>query len=116
MRIGIPVNEDLGLESPTGAHFGHAPLYALVELDTMEVSVIPNESNHAGGDKLPPEWLNEMGVELLLCGGMGQRAIDLFEKFCIPVYFGEEPTAGEMIEAYKEDRLRLATSEDGCTH
>ncbi|MCD6366872.1 MAG: ATPase, partial [Bacteroidales bacterium] len=35
-----------------------------------------------------PNWLHEMGVNVVIGGGMGNRAQDLFHQNCIDVYYG----------------------------
>ena len=117
MLVAIPVDNENGLESTVSQHFGQAPLYAMVNSDTDECAIIPNQSNHRGGTDLPPVWLSKQGVQTLLSMGMGQRAIMLFEEACIPVYFGTvETSVKEMLEAWRGGNLSLATKDDGCTH
>ena len=116
MVICIPTDSKDGLEAPVCGHFGQAPMYALVDSETNEINVIPNESSHRGGTDLPPVWLNKQGVNIMLCSGMGQRAVMLFKQSEIPVYFGEEATVGGMLEAYRNGSLHLATEDDGCVH
>ena len=116
MRISIPVTTDEGLNSQVAGHFGQAPMFALIDDDTMKCETVPNGSNHAGGALLPPDWLRTQGVELMICQGMGQRAIMLFEQAGIPVHMGQEATVAAMMEAYTSGQLHLATSEDGCAH
>jgi predicted Fe-Mo cluster-binding NifX family protein len=117
MKIGIPVETDNGLESQVAQHFGQASLYAIVDSETKDVKVIPNESNHRGGKKAPPTWLKEdIGIDVLICTGAGSRAIGLFEEIGIPVYFGTLATVGEMLREHAKGTLQLATPADGCTH
>ena len=116
MLIGIPAETDDGLDSPVFPHFGRAPYFALVDTETGECRSVVNGSSHNGGTKLPPEWLHEIGVEALVCGGLGQRAISLFEEHSIPVYIGAADTVRGMVEAFNEGRLQLATLADGCEH
>ena len=116
MLIGIPVGTDEGLEIPVFPHFGRASYFALVDSETGECTSIVNGSSHNGGTKLPPEWLHDVGVQVLLCTGLGQRAISLFEEHSIPVYIGAADTVRGMVEAFNEGHLQLATLADGCAH
>lgn len=116
MLIAVPVDADLGPNSPVAGHFGRAPYYAMVDPGNGRCSVVPNGSAHHGGTLLPPEWLAGLGVEVLLCGGLGGRAIELCEARGIAVYLGEEPTVGAFVEAFQSGQLLRATGEDGCRH
>jgi len=116
MLVGVPIDADAGLDSPVCGHFGHAAFYAFVDSENLECTIVPNGSSHQGGTKLPPEWLSERGVEILLCQGLGRRAIQLCEEFGIAVYLGRERTVREFLAALKENRVQSASLEDGCAH
>jgi len=115
MLIAVPVDADMGLSSPCSGHFGRAPHYALVDSESRTCAVIRNESSHHGGTKLPPEWLADQGVHVLLCGGLGGRAIELCQAYGIVVYVGQEGTVAEFVDAYSAGSLHCATLDDGCT-
>ena len=46
MKLCIPVDEDLGLESPVCAHFGSAPYFMIVEVESRTHRAIPNRNTH----------------------------------------------------------------------
>ena len=69
-----------GLHALAGEHFGRVPTYTIVDLETDEVMVIPNTSHHTGGQGDPPEIMAKEGVHIMICQGLGRRAIDLFES------------------------------------
>ena len=46
MIICIPVTEDKGKQSPVSAHFGSAPIYLLVDTNTMACQAVPNTNQH----------------------------------------------------------------------
>jgi len=70
------------------SHFGHCQQFAIVETDnnkvTGEIHVTPPP--HEPG--ILPGWLAEKGVTDVIAGGMGQRAIGLFNRQQINVYVG----------------------------
>jgi len=82
-RIAIPL-ENVILCS----HFGHCQQFAISDakdnLITGETLVTPPP--HEPG--LLPGWLAEKGVTDVIAGGMGQRAIDLFNHQNINVFVG----------------------------
>ncbi len=71
MRIAVPVNRD-----KLSAHFGHCDHFALIDVDTREKTILRQESAtpppHEPG--VLPVWLADLGVDLVLAGGMGGRA------------------------------------------
>ncbi len=113
-RIGIPTNGTRGLDEPVGEHFGRVTHYTLVDIDTDEVEVVPNTSNHMGGQKYPPEVLREVGVGTMLCRGLGRRAIGMFEEMGVAVHIGAMGTARETLAAFRAGQLPCATQDDSC--
>ena len=78
MRVSIPTRDENGLEGIVEQHFGKAPTYTIIDTETDQVMVIPNTSEHMGGVGLPPEYLNQNGVDVMLCGGLGFKAVRMF--------------------------------------
>ena len=114
MKVCIPTNSDKGLEDYVGEHFGRVPTYTIVDLEKKEVKVIPNTSNHMGGTRNPPEILAEYGVNVMICQGLGRRAINMFTDFGIDVYIGASGTVKDAIEAYKNGKLTKASEANAC--
>jgi len=103
-----------GLDNIVGEHFGRVPTYTIVDLDTNEINVVPNVSEHMGGQGYPPEIMKREGVETLICRGLGRRAIMMFEEFGIDVYIGASGTVRDAIDAFKQNKLQKATTDDSC--
>jgi predicted Fe-Mo cluster-binding NifX family protein len=114
MKVCIPTNSDKGLNDYVGEHFGRVSTYTIVDLEKNDVKVIPNTSNHMGGTKNPPEVLAEYGVNVMICQGLGRRAIIMFNDFGIDVYIGASGTVKDAIDAYKKGELTKASEEDAC--
>ena len=112
MRVAIPVVE--GRLSP---HFGHCEEFALIDVDPEKKEItrtrmIPAPDHQPG---LLPRWLHEQGATVIIAGGMGGRAQDLFGQSGIRVVIGaptEEPEA--IVAAYLSDSLQ--TGENICDH
>jgi predicted Fe-Mo cluster-binding NifX family protein len=70
------------------AHFGHCQQFAIIETDSNGVSneVLVTPPPHEPG--MLPGWLAEKGVTDVIAGGMGQRAIGLFNQKNINVFVG----------------------------
>jgi predicted Fe-Mo cluster-binding NifX family protein len=103
-----------GLDEAVGEHFGRVPNYTIYDTETEQVEVIPNTSEHMGGRGLPPEVISKANVDIMLCGGLGRRAIMLFEQFGIMVYVGAYGTVRDAIQMWKDGRLDPATDENAC--
>ena len=111
--IGIPIQNDDGLNSKISSHFGKAPFYLLFNISSKTANVIKNTSNHYGGKEHPPVLLKNAGVQILLAGGMGGNARKIFEKNNIKVYYGAINTAKETLELYEAGKLSEIPPDDG---
>lgn len=114
MKICIPTMGKNGLDDIVGEHFGRVPTYTIVDIDTNEVKVIPNTSEHMGGIGFPPEIMLREGVNVLVCRGLGRRAIGMFDESGIDVYIGASGTVKDAISAFKQGRLHKAGIDDAC--
>ncbi len=112
MRIAIPLaNGKLSL------HFGHCERFALIDVDTEAKKLIRREDvmapPHEPG-QLPP-WLAERGANMIIAGGMGQRALNLFAQQRIEVVVGlPSETPEELVAAYL--RGTLQQGDNVCDH
>lgn len=114
MKICIPTVGDRGLDDIVGEHFGRVPTYTIIDLDTDEVKIIPNTSHHMGGWGNPPDILAKEGVQIMVCRGLGRRAISLFQELGIDVFIGANGTVREAVQAFNEGTLKKAGSTDAC--
>jgi predicted Fe-Mo cluster-binding NifX family protein len=82
-KIAIPLENGI-----LCSHFGHCQQFAIIDADatsiTGEQTIAPPP--HEPG--LLPGWLAEKGVTDVIAGGMGQRAIGLFNQRSINVFVG----------------------------
>jgi len=82
-RIAIPLENGI-----LCSHFGHCQQFAIVDAENNLISdeILVTPPPHEPG--LLPAWLAEKGVTDVIAGGMGQRAIDLFNQQKINVFVG----------------------------
>lgn len=112
MRIAIPL-----AEGKLAMHFGHCASFALVNVDTAAKKI----SNRKDVDAPPhqpgllPPWLAEQGVTLVIAGGMGQRARDLFKARDIDVIVGAPAETPESVIT-KYLAQTLVTGDNACDH
>ncbi|NMC42579.1 MAG: ATPase [candidate division Zixibacteria bacterium] len=85
MKIAIPL-----AEGKLALHFGHCERFALVDVNVTEKNIITREDIAAPPHQpgLLPPWLAERGATVIIAGGMGQRALDLFAQQGIQVVIG----------------------------
>ena len=114
MKICVPTMGNRGLNEEVGEHFGRVPTYTLVDTETNEVTVIENTSEHMGGSGYPPEIIAQTGAEAMLCGGLGGRAIMMFEERGIMVYVGASGTVKDAVSMWQAGKLQQATDENAC--
>ena len=114
MKICIPAESSGGLEDTVGYHFGRVDNYTIYDTENEKVEIIPNTSSHKGGTKLPADLLQGHGIDIMICGGLGRRAIHLFEQFGIEVYSGAKGTIADAIKLFEDGSLTMTTDADAC--
>ncbi|QGN06733.1 dinitrogenase iron-molybdenum cofactor biosynthesis protein [Halorhabdus sp. CBA1104] len=109
MLLCVPSLEDGTLGAPVSPHFGRAPNYTLLDTEAESVEVIDNDGQHHGGRRSPPKIIAETGADVLLCGNLGQKAVERFDAMDIEVYCGTEGTVAEALEQFEAGDLEVAT-------
>ena len=91
-------------EMVTG-HFGHCTNFNIFEADNGQIlksESIPNPGHKPG---FLPNYLNDLGVNVIISGGMGGGAIEIFNEKNIEVIVGAEGNALEAAQAYLQGKL-----------
>ena len=114
MKVCVPTLGYDGWEEKVGGHFGRVPTYTIIDTETNEVRVIENTSEHMGGTGLPPELMRQHGADILLCKGLGTKALQLCNQLGIEVYVCQGDTVKEIFEMWRSKRLKRASYEDAC--
>ena len=112
MKIAIPMTAGC-----LSAHFGHCEEFAIVEVDDAKKEII-GKTMHPAPPHEPgflPSWLHSLGANMIIAGGMGQRAQLLFAQNDIAVVVGASPVAAEQLVT---DYLvgNLQTGQNLCDH
>jgi predicted Fe-Mo cluster-binding NifX family protein len=103
VTIAIAVEDDRGLDGQVGAHFGRCPYYTLVEASGEKVvgsRVIANPYLDVHRPGVMPRFIRDLGAQVIIAGGMGPRAIDLFHGFGIDVATGATGTVAAVLGAH----------------
>jgi predicted Fe-Mo cluster-binding NifX family protein len=112
MKIAIPL-----ADGRLTQHFGHCERFALLDVDPAEKKIVRREDLDAPPHQpgLFPPWLAERGVTVILAGGMGMRAQDLFRQHGIQVVIGAPAeTPEKLISDYLAGTLQ--TGDNICDH
>jgi len=112
MRIAVPLTEGV-----VSMHFGHCEKFALIDVDEAAGKVISarelDPPAHEPG--LLPRWLAGEEVNLVITGGIGQRAVMLFEAQGIKVIPGAPAlSAGHVVADYLKGNLQSGSNT--CDH
>lgn len=86
-------------------HFGRCPQYTIAKVkqgNLKEKKTIENPGHEPG---YIPEFLKEKGVDCVVSGGMGQKAISLFEKYGIKTIAGVSGSINEVLNQIANDEL-----------
>jgi len=102
-RVAVSADDSNGLDSVVSPHFGRCPYYILVELEGHKAERVDTVENPYYGQHAPgqvPKFINQQGVDVMLTGGMGGRAIDFFQQFGIEPVTGASGTVRHALEQY----------------
>jgi predicted Fe-Mo cluster-binding NifX family protein len=92
MKIAIPT-----AEGKLAMHFGHCQAFEILTVDPAAKTIASCEAAvpppHEPG--VLPAWLHELGVNLIIAGGMGSRAQQLFLQNDIQVVVGAPVASSE---------------------
>jgi len=97
------------------AHFGHCEKFAIVDVENEKVVneefIVPPV--HQPG--VYPKFLADHGVHVIIAGGMGQKAQDLFAMNNIEVHMGvQDGSPSELVMSYLSNELK--TGQNLCDH
>ena len=105
MRIAISTDGD-----SVSPHFGRCPSFTIVDIENGNIvkkETIDNPGHHPG---FLPQFLHEKGVSYIIAGGMGQRAVQLFEQQEIEVIVGISGRIEDVVQKIANGTLEGAES------
>jgi len=117
MKIAFASEDNQGLKGSLSAHFGRCPYYTMVDVEedkVMDTTVIDNPyfTNHVPG--AVPQFIKEQGAQVMIAGGMGPRALELFNQFDIEaITTAIQGSLADILNAYLRGEISGAT---GCEH
>jgi predicted Fe-Mo cluster-binding NifX family protein len=91
-RIAIPMEN-----GKLCAHFGHCEEFAIVEVENDKIISVKHLTPPEHVPGLYPRWVAGFGVTDVIAGGMGGRAIDLFNEQNINAFVGAPIASAESL-------------------
>lgn len=111
MKIAIPT-----VEGKLALHFGHCRVFTIIETDDQgNIVSAADEVPPAHQPGVLPAWLSEAGADVIIAGGMGQRAQQLFAGYGIEVVTGAQAADPQDIAKQYIDGV-LETGGNICDH
>jgi len=97
------------------AHFGHCQQFAIIDMQNGKITRMSGETPPPHEPGVLPRWLQEMGVKVVIAGGMGMRAQQLFNQNGITVVTGAPGNTPEsLVRQYTAGTLE--TGPNACDH
>ena len=110
MKFAIPL-----ADGKLAAHFGHCQEFALINVEDKQIKnkevLVPPP--HEPG--VLPKWLSDLEANVIIAGGIGNRAISLFDERGIKVITGApELEPEELVNNYLNNTL--VAGDNLCDH
>jgi len=105
-------------------HFGHCESFLIFDTENDKIvkeETLPNPGHKPG---FLPNYLGDRGVNVIISGGMGGGAVDIFNERNIEVIIGASGNAKTAAEKYLKGELKTTGSichehkhhDDECEH
>lgn len=102
MRMKLSV---AAMGTEVAQHFGHCENFIFFEAENGEITgmeTVPNPGHRPG---FLPNFLADRGAEVIISGGMGGGAVDIFQERGVEVVVGASGDARKAAEAYLKGEL-----------
>ena len=110
MKVAISSSGNT-LESDLDPRFGRASYFLIVDTDTFDFEVKPNDQNMnlpQGAGIQAGKTVADCGVEVLITGNCGPKAYNVLQAAGIKVVTGVQGSVKEVIEHFKKSTLKYS--------
>ncbi len=115
MNICIPVETDQGIKSEVYDHFGSAPGFLIVDVDTLECRLVSNNNiHHAHGMCQPAAAIAGEKVDGVVVGGIGRGALMKLSLAGYKIFHSQFATVKETVDAFKTGKLPEFSIQNAC--
>ena len=116
-RVAVASEDDRLLDAPVSAHFGRCPYYTIVTLDGDRIQGVESVENpfyNAHGQPgQVPAFIRDQKANVIIAGGMGQRAAGFFQEFGIDAVTGATGSVSAAVKEYLSGTIQGTTP---CNH
>ena len=103
MKIALPTNGE-NLKAQIEQHFGRAKNYLIYDDETEEFKIYLNPET-SGGSESPPDFLNHLGIKVIITFGLGAKAQEKFKRMEIKICKAVEKDIMSNIKDFKDNQL-----------
>lgn len=100
MRVSIATDN-----GHVAQHFGRCPAFTIVEIEDGQVTSQTQVANPGHRTGFLPKFMHEQGVDVMVTGGMGQRAVGFFQQFGIQPVVGVQGPIDAVVQQLCEGTL-----------
>lgn len=105
MKIAVASDKNM----VTG-HFGHCEHFHIYDAANGKVVAAETVANPGHKPGFLPNFLNDLGIKVIISGGMGGGAVDIFNSKGIEVIVGASGEAQKVAEMYLSGMLKSTGS------
>ncbi len=105
--MNIAVASDNG---KVAGHFGHCETFMVYESKDGKIIGKKDDPNPGHKPGFLPVYLHEQGINVIIAGGMGGGAVDLFNEKDIEVVLGARGDARQAVDDYLSGSLKSTGS------
>lgn len=120
MRIAFSADSSADLDAGVHPHFGRCPYFVLVDVGTEapeSVTSIENPFYNRHEPGQVPSFIQQQGAQVMVTGGMGGRAVAMFEQLGIEPVTGADGSVRHALAQYLSgDLTGTAPCTDGHDH
>jgi predicted Fe-Mo cluster-binding NifX family protein len=91
-------------------HFGHCEEFVVFDVEDNQIVKTEAIANPGHKPGFLPNFLNDLGVNVIISGGMGSGAVEIFNENNIEVLVGASGDAAEAASAYIQGSLQSTGS------
>jgi len=115
MKIAFPVKEDNGLDSIVDEHFGVAKQFLIIETQTNEFKIKPNQKLGAEGSSCKTSAIGkEENIDAVVTNCIGDGSRRSLSESNIKVFQAQKDTIKENLDLIEKDELILFHIFDIC--
>ncbi|MFH1448386.1 MAG: NifB/NifX family molybdenum-iron cluster-binding protein [Candidatus Micrarchaeota archaeon] len=116
MKIAVSSNGG-GAGGEISGHFGRCPEFVIFDCENTGIIGVEQVQNPYFKEHVPdavPKFISSLNADVMIAGGMGPRAVEIFGSMGIKVVLGTSGNIKKAVEAYLSGEL--VPDENTCTH